>query len=127
VLQLATEGLTLVKAEADGEPLTLQENGAVLPTLEPDKALTVRVTAQTPTQLDQTVSVTAWYTTSEGAPLTPRKAVTFDLGDLGVNVGCGCQTASLPSHLLSWMALLLAASRPWERSRRLRRHERIDR
>jgi len=127
VLQLEAAGLTLVKAEVDGEPLTLQGQSAVLPVLDPNKTLTVRVTAQTTTQLDQEVSVTAWYTTPEGAPLTPEKAVTFNLGDLGVNVGCGCQAASLPSQLLSWVALLLAASRPWERSRRLRRRERIDR
>jgi len=127
VLKLEVAGLTLLQGTVDGAPLTLQGTRAVLPTLEKDKSLTVRITAQTPTQPGQELSVTAWYTTSDGAPLTPEKTVTFDTGDLTVDVGCASPAASLPSHLISWGILLLVASRPWERSRRLRRRERIDR
>ncbi|WP_044186523.1 hypothetical protein [Hyalangium minutum] len=126
VLDLSTEGLTKVKAEVDGTPLTLQDNAAELP-LEPGKTLTVRITAQASAQQDQSMRLTALYTRENGIPLTPEKSVTLHVGDRDVNVGCGSQPATLPGHLVSWLVLLLAASRPWERSRRLRQRERIDR
>jgi hypothetical protein len=130
VLKLSAQGLTLVEAEVDGEALPLQDNAGVLPTLEPTKTLTVKLTAKAPAEPDPQVSLRAAYMTQAGAPLTPEQSVTLSVvsaDELGVNVGCGSQAASLPGHLVSWMVLLLAASRPWERSRRLPRRERTDR
>lgn len=126
-LKLATDNLTLLEAEVDGVPTALQDGGAVIPPLAAGKAVTVRITAEMPTKPGDSVRLTAMYTTAEGAPLTPLQSVILQVSDLSANVGCGSQPASLPGHLVSWFVLLLAASRPWERSRRLRRRERIGR
>jgi hypothetical protein len=87
----------------------------------------VKLKAQATTSLAQVMNATLWYTDEDGEELTPQQAVELTLTGPGVNVGCGCHAASLPSQLWPWLALLLAASRPWDRSRRLRRGERIDR
>jgi hypothetical protein len=127
VLHLSAEGMTLLEVKIDGQRTAPPETGIVLPHLGTGQQLKVTVIAQATTNRDQAVRVTAWYTTLDGAPLTPQKDAHFNLGNLGVDVGCGCHASTLPGQLLPWLALLLAASRPWERSRRLRRRERIDR
>lgn len=128
ILMVAVEGLTLIEAHLEGEPLTAAEvGGFVIPELLPGKTVKVKVKAQATTNLEQLMSAKVWYVDADGAELTPQQAVDLSLGRLGVNVGCGCHAASLPGQLLPWLALLLAASRPWDRSRRLRRGERIDR
>ncbi|HYH98151.1 hypothetical protein [Hyalangium sp.] len=127
VLRLSTEGLILSEVDIEGVRLAPSEEGTALPALGTDKPLVVKFEGRATMALDDKARVRAWYTTPEGAPLTPEKAFEFELGGVGVDVGCGCHASSLPGQLLPWLALLLAASRPWERSHRLRRRERIDR
>jgi hypothetical protein len=127
VLMVSAEGLNVLEARVDGDPLTPQDGGFVIPELLPGTKVKVKVKAQATTNLEQQLNVEVWYADAEGTKLTPLQEVGLDRSGLGVDVGCGCHAASLPSQLLPWLALLLAASRPWDRSRRLRRGERIDR
>jgi hypothetical protein len=115
------------EASIDGVSLPPTAQGFQLPALHKDAPLKVMLKAQVTTQLQQQVNATVWYASANATPLTEKKSVVFELEDAGVNVGCGCHATPLPSQLLPWLALLLAASRPWERLRRLRRSERIDR
>jgi hypothetical protein len=124
---VSAEGLNVLEARIDGEPLIPQDGGFVIPELLPGTKVKVKVKAQATTNLEQPLNVEVWYADAEGTKLTPLQEVGLDRSGLGVDVGCGCHAASLPSQLLPWLALLLAASRPWDRSRRLRRGERIDR
>ncbi len=127
LLMVSAEGLTVLEARLDGEPLVAESGGFVIPELRPGAKVKVKVKAQATTNLEQTLNATVWYVEADGTEIVPPQVVELSLGGLGVNVGCGCHAGSLPSQLLPWLALLLAASRPWDRSRRLRRGERIDR
>jgi hypothetical protein len=127
VLMLSAEGLTVVEARLDGKALTPQSEGFVIPELLPNTKVKVKITAQASTQLGEKAHAMVWYASPDGLELTKPQEVSFNVENLGVDVGCGCHSASLPGQLLPWLALLLAASRPWDRSRRLRRSERIDR
>jgi hypothetical protein len=127
VLRVSVAGLSVIEAHLDGDPLTAQSGGFVIPELLPGDSVKVKVKTQVTTNLQQEVKVEVWYADSDGAELTSPRTVPLTLNGLGVNVGCGCHAASLPGQLFPWLALLLAASRPWDRSRRLRQSERIDR
>ncbi|PTL75764.1 hypothetical protein [Vitiosangium sp. GDMCC 1.1324] len=126
VLMLEPQGLTVMGASSSGQALPAKGGGFGLPELRKGSPLTVKVTAQTTTQLHQTVSTQVWVVSPEGTLLTQKERVDFQQKDLGVDVGCGCQTARLPGQLVTWLALLLVASRPWGGLRRLRRGERTD-
>lgn len=128
VLKLSTDNLTLLQAQVEGETATVQSSSVVIPPLAAGKTVTVRITAEMPQQQGDSARLTAMYTTAEGTPLTPLQAVILHVApELSANVGCGSAPATLPSLLAAWGVLLLTASRPWERSRRLRQRERIDR
>jgi hypothetical protein len=127
VLMVSVAGLTLIEASLDGDALMAQNGGFVIPELLPRESKKVKIKAQVTTNLQQEVNARVWYADSDGTELTSPRTVPLTLNGLGVNVGCGCHAASLPGQLFPWLALLLAASRPWDRSRRLRRGERIDR
>lgn len=126
-LKLSTDNLTLLQAEVEGETAAQQGSTVIIPPLAIGKTVTVRITAEMPTRPGDSVRLTAMYTTAEGTPLTPFQSVTLQVSDLSANVGCGSTPATPPSLLVAWAVLLLTASRPWERSRRLRHRERIDR
>ncbi|MFL5343732.1 MAG: hypothetical protein ACJ8AT_03020 [Hyalangium sp.] len=126
VLMLEPGGLTVAGASLDGQALPAQGAGFELPELRKGSPLTVKVTAQATTQLHQQVSAKIWVASPDGAALTETQSVDFQPKDPGVNVGCVSHAASLPSQLLTWLVLLLVASRPWGGLRRLRRGERID-
>jgi hypothetical protein len=127
ILMVSAEGLTVIEARLEGEPRPPESGGFVIPELLPGETVEVKLKTQATTNLEQIMNAKVWFVDADGAELTPQQAVDLTLGSLGVDVGCGCHAASLPSQLLPWLALLLAASRPWDRSRRLRRGERIDR
>jgi hypothetical protein len=126
VLMLEPQGLTVIGASTNGQALPAKGGGFELPELRKGSPLTVKVTAQTTTQFHQPVSTEVWVVDPEGTLLTQTERVDFQQKDPGVDVGCGCQTAGLPGQLVTWLALLLVASRPWSGLRRLRRGERID-
>ncbi|KFA94516.1 hypothetical protein Q664_02485 [Archangium violaceum Cb vi76] len=126
VLMLESQGMTVMGVSTSGQALPVKGKGFELPELSKDSPLTVKVTAQTTTQLDQTVSTKVWVVGPEGTLLTQKELVDFEQKDLGVDVGCGCQTGGLPGQLVTWLALLGVASRPRGGLRRLRRSERID-
>ncbi|WNG58357.1 hypothetical protein F0U59_29160 [Archangium gephyra] len=126
VLMLKPQGLTVIGASTSGQALPVKGDGFELPELRKGSPLTVKVTAQTTTQLGQTVSTKVWVVDPEGTLLTQMESVDFKQKDLGVDVGCGCQTGGLPGQLVTWLALILVASRPRGGLRRLRRGERID-
>jgi hypothetical protein len=128
VLMVSAEGMTVLGARLGDQALTPHDEGFIIPELLLGAKVKVKIKAQANTNLKQTLSAKVWYVDANGAELTsPQDVVFIRRTDLGVDVGCGCHAASLPSQLLPWLALLLAASRPWDRSRRLRRGERIDR
>jgi hypothetical protein len=124
LIHLSVEGMTVLEASLDGQPLTASGDGFVLPKLPLDTRLTVKIKAQVTAKLDQPATARVWYATASGTPLTEAKVVRFDMEELGVDVGCGCHAGDLPSQSLALLALLLAASRPRGRSRRLARGER---
>jgi hypothetical protein len=126
VLMLEPQGLTVMGASISGQALPAKGGGFELPELRKDSPLTVKVTAQTTTQLHQTVSTKVWVVNPDGNLLTQKERVDFQQKDLGVDVGCGCHTAGRPGELVAWLALLVVASRPWGGLRRLRRGERND-
>ncbi|WPB81833.1 hypothetical protein KYC5002_22295 [Archangium violaceum] len=126
VLMLKSQGLTVIGASTSGQALPVKGDGFELPELRKGSPLTVKVTAQTTTQLDQTVSTEVWVQDPERTLLTQKERVDFKQKDLGVDVGCGCQTGGLPVQLVTWLALIVVASRPRGGLRRLRRGERID-
>ena len=103
------------------------DNKLTLPALEPGATRKVRLQGQAAVQMDKPVSLTAWYTTLQGAALTEQKALSLEWGEMEVDVGQGCQTVPLSGQLLPWLALLAAASRSRSRLRRLTRGERNDR
>jgi hypothetical protein len=129
VLKVSAAGLTVLGARLadEPEPLTPHDEGFIIPELLPDTKVKVKIKAQATTSLQQNLTATVWYFDANGTKITEPQDVGLGRTDLGVDVGCGCHAASLPGQLLPWLALLLAASRPWDRSRRLRRGERIDR
>lgn len=127
VLMVSAKGLNVLEAHVNGVPLTPRDGGFEIPELLPGSKVKVKIKAQATTDREQQLNVEVWYADAEGTKLTRPQDVGLDRTGLGVDVGCGCHAASLPSQLLPWLALLLAASRPWDRSRRLRRGERIDR
>lgn len=126
VLMLEPTDMTVAGASLTDQSLVDKGAGFELPELRKGTPLTVKVFAQATTQVDPQPQVSAkvWVTTSDGTVLTELQKVEFTEKDPGVNVGCVCHTASLPSQLLTWLALLLVASRPWGGLRRLRRGER---
>ncbi len=127
LLKMKPSQMSLLEVKLDGgDELPVREESFEMPDLRPSETLTVKVKAQASAQLDQPASAEVWFTTADGIKLTPVQTVTFERGDVSVDVGCGCQAGGLSGQLLAWMALLLAVSRPWERLRRLRRNERID-
>lgn len=126
VLMLEPQGLTVLGASSGGQALPAKGGGFELPELRKGSPLTVKVTAQLTTQLHQTVSTKLWVLNLDGTLLTQKERVDLQQKDPSVDVGCGCQTASLPGQLVTWLALLLVASRPWGGLRRLRRGERND-
>lgn len=126
VLLLEPEGLTVTGASSSGQALPAKGDGFELPELRKGSPLTVKVTAQTTTRLQQTVGTKVWVEDPEGTLLTQKERVDFQQKDLGVDVGCGCHTGGLPGQLATWLALLVVASRPRGGLRRLRRGERID-
>ncbi|AKJ00571.1 hypothetical protein ATI61_10419 [Archangium gephyra] len=126
VLMLEPQGLTVTGASSSGQALPARGGGFELPELRKGSPLTVKVTAQTTTQLQQTVGTKVWVVDPEGALLTQMERVDFQQKDLGVDVGCGCHTGGLPGQLATWLALLGVASRQRGGLRRLRRGERID-
>jgi hypothetical protein len=125
VLRVSAGGLRVLEARLADERLTPDGEGFIIPELLPGTKAKVKIKAQA-TNLEQDLNAKVWYVDANGADLTSPQDVALT-NDLGVDVGCGCHAASLPGQLLPWLALLLAASRPWDRSRRLRRGERIDR
>lgn len=126
LLWLETEALTGLEAKLDGERLGAFSTKLNLPELSPGEKRTLRLLGLAAVQPDPPVKLTAWYTTVDGAALTEQRVLSLEW-ELGVDVGCGCQTGSLPSQFLPWLALLAAASRSRSRLRRLTRGERIDR
>jgi hypothetical protein len=126
VLMQESQGLTVIGASTSGQALAAKGGGFELPELRKGSPLTVKVTAQTTTQLHQTVSTKVWVVNPEGTLLTQMERVDFQQKDLGVDVGCGCHTGGLPGQLATLLALLVVASRPRSGLRRLRRGERID-
>ncbi|MBN1208197.1 MAG: hypothetical protein JXB05_25265 [Myxococcaceae bacterium] len=127
LLQLKPSHMIVLEARLDGgDRLSPRGEGFGMPDLHPSETLTVKVKAQASAQINQPPTADVWYASAEGIKLTPSQTVTFERGDISVDVGCGCQAGELPGQLLPWLALLLAASRPRERLRRLRRNERID-
>ncbi|OJT22341.1 hypothetical protein BO221_21340 [Archangium sp. Cb G35] len=126
VLMQEPQGLTVMGASTSGQALPAKGGGFELPELRKGSPLTVKVTAQTTTQLDQTVKTEVWVVGPEGTLLTRKERVDFKQKDLGVDVGCGCQTGGIPGQLVTWLALLAVASRPRGGLRRLRRGERND-
>lgn len=127
MLWLETASITALEASLDGTKLDTSSMKLSFPELAPGTARTVKLEGLAGTQLDVKVTLTAWYTTVEGAALTEQKAASLDWDDLAANVGCGCQTGALPSQFLPWLALLAVASRARARLRRLTQGERIDR
>jgi hypothetical protein len=128
LLWLETTALTGREAHLDGEPLGPVDDKINLPALEPGVTRTVKLQGQAALSMEKAVSLTAWYTTLEGAALTEEKQLSLGWeDDLAVDVGCGCQTGALPSQFLPWLALLAVASRSRSRLRRLTRGERNDR
>jgi hypothetical protein len=127
VLWLEPEGMTGLEARLDDEPLAAFETKINLAELSPGAKQTVKLLGQAAVQPDPPVKLTSWYTTVDGAALTEKQVVGLEVDELGADVGCGCQTGSLPSQLLPWLALLAAASRSRSRLRRLTRGERNDR
>jgi hypothetical protein len=126
LLWLETEALTGLEAKLEGEPLGAFSTKLNLSELSPGEKRTLRLSGLAAVQPDPPVKLTAWYTTVDGAALTEQRVLSLEW-ELGVDVGCGCQTGSLPSQLLPWLALLAAASRSRSRLRRLTRGERSDR
>ncbi|HEX5749114.1 MAG TPA: hypothetical protein VFZ09_22925 [Archangium sp.] len=126
VLRLEPQGLTVLGASINGQALPAKGDGFELPELRKGSPLTVKVTAQTTIQPNQTVSTKVWVVNPEGTFLTQMESVDFQQKDVGVDVGCGCQTGGLPGQLVTWLALLGVASRPGRGLRRLRRGERND-
>ncbi len=126
VLMQEPTGLTVLGASIAGQALPAKGAGFELPELRKGSPLTVKVTAQATTQLSPSVNTKVWVANPDGIVLTQKQSVDFQRKDLGVDVGCGCHAASLPSQLGTWLVLLLVASRPWGGLRRLRRGERID-
>jgi hypothetical protein len=127
LLWLEAAALSGREARLDDGPFEAVDNKLTLPPLEPGATRTVKIRGQAAVQTDQPVTLTAWYSTLAGAALTEKKALSLEWDQLGADVGCGCQTGTLPSQLLPWWALLAAASRSRTRLRRLTRGERIDR
>ena len=127
LLWLETQALTGREARLDGERLGAIDDKLTLPALEPGGTRTVKLQGQAAVQMDVPVRLTARYTTLQGVALTEEKQLSLKWDDLAVDVGCGCQTGSLPSQFLPWLALLAAASRSRSRLRRLSRGERNDR
>jgi len=126
-LWLDTVSVSGRQARLGDGPFEAVDNKLTLPQLEPGETHTVKLKGQAAVQMDQPVSLTAWYTTLQGAALTEQRSLSLGWDELAVDVGCGCQTGSLPSQFLPWLALLVAASRSRSRLRRLTRGERIDR
>ncbi|WP_224242844.1 hypothetical protein [Hyalangium gracile] len=124
LLMVSANGLTVLSASLDNQPLAAKGEGFVLPELRKDAPQTVRLTAQVSVTSSKEVKAHVWCAHSDGTLLTEKKSVVFNPGEVGVDVGCGCHAATLPGQVWPWLALLLAASRPWERLRRLRRSER---
>lgn len=129
LLMVSAEGLDVLEARLAGEsePLTPHEEGFIIPELLPGAKVKVKLKAQATTNLQQEMNAKVRYVDANGNEITQPRDVGLGKPDPGVDVGCGCHAASLPGQLFPWLALLLAASRPWDRSRRLRRGERIDR
>ncbi|MDY7232558.1 hypothetical protein [Hyalangium rubrum] len=126
VLWFVPQELTEVTASLDGQALTPRGEGYDLPELAAHATLTVNLQGMAGAQTDLQVKATVWYATADGAALTEKQTLKLDRDELGVDVGCGCQTGSLSSQFLPWLALLAAASRSRTRLRRLRRGERIE-
>jgi hypothetical protein len=126
-LWLETQALTGRQASFGDAPFADFDTKLSLPQLAPGATHTVKLQGQAAVQMDPPVSLTAWYTTPQGAALTEQKSLSLEWGKLEVDVGNGCQTAPLPSQFLPWLALLAAASRSRSRLRRLTRGERNDR
>ncbi|WP_224360744.1 hypothetical protein [Hyalangium versicolor] len=124
VLMLSGNGLMSLEPIIDDKPLTPSGEGFTLPELSKGSPVTVKITAQASTQSRETLEALVWCVNASGDRLTEQQTVSFAPDDSKVDVGCGCHAAALPSQLFPWLALLMAASRPWKRLRRLRRGER---
>ncbi len=127
LLWVDTQALGALEASLDKAPFVAVDGKLTLPALEPGAARSVKIQAQAAVQMDQTVKLTARYTTVAGDALTEEKQLSLEWGELEVDVGHGCQTVPLASQFLPWLALLVAASRARARLRRLTRGERNDR
>jgi hypothetical protein len=126
ILMAEVEGLTVIKATLDGEPLAAKKYGFALPELRKDAPLKVKVQVQATTQPEQAMLAQVWCEDLGANWLSGQTPVSLNADKLGVDVGCGCHTATPAGQLLPWLLLLLAGSRPWVRLRRLRRGERTE-